>query len=72
MKLNNKGFAITSILYAVLLLFLSLIVALLMLMSNRKLILDKYKTEVKENLNDSAETHGARVQIARDATYIII
>lgn len=72
MKLNNKGFAITSILYAVLLLFLSLIVALLMLMSNRKLILDKYKTEVKENLNDSAETHGARVQIASDATYIRI
>ena len=72
MKLNNKGFAITSILYAVLILFLSLIAALLMLMGNRKLVLDKYKNEVKENLNNSAETYGARVQIASDATYVRI
>lgn len=72
MKLNNKGFAITSILYAVLILFLSLIAALLMLMGNRKLVLDKYKSEVKENLNNSAETYGARVQIASDATYVRI
>lgn len=72
MKLNNKGFAITTILYAVLILFLSLILALLMLIGNRKLVLDKYKSEIKANLNSSTETQGARVQIASDATYVRI
>ncbi len=72
MKLNNKGFAITSILYAVLVLFLSIIVAMLLLLANRRLVLDKYKKEVKENLNDSAETYGARVQISSDTLYVRI
>lgn len=72
MKLDNKGFAITSILYAVLILFLSLIVALLVLMGNRKLVLDKYKAEVKENLNNSKEAEGARIQFETDTSSVRI
>ena len=70
MKLNNKGFAITGILYAVMVLFLTLVVSLLAMVSNRKLALDKYKKSVKNNLNEYEETYGARVQIAPDTIYV--
>ena len=70
MKLNNKGFAISGILYAVMILFLTIIISLLALMANRKLILDKYKKEVKSNLNSSSETYGARIQLAADTTHV--
>ena len=72
MKLNNKGFAISGILYAVMILFLTLVVALVAMISNRKLALDKYKKNVKNELNSAAETYGARVQISPDTTYIRI
>ena len=72
MKLNNEGFAISGILYAVMILFLTVVVALLAMISNRKLALDKYKKNVKAELNEAAETYGARVQIAPDTTYIRI
>ena len=70
MKLNNKGFAISGILYAVMILFLTLVVSLLALLSNRKLVLDKYKKEIKENLNSSIETYNARIQLAENTNYI--
>ncbi len=72
MKLNNKGFAISGILYAVMILFLTIVVALLAMISNRKLALDKYKKNVKTELNEAAETYGARVQISPDTTYVRI
>ena len=72
MKLNNKGFAISGILYAVMILFLTLVISLLSLISNRKLVLDKYKKNVKNSLNTSAETYGAHVQLDSDTTYIRI
>ena len=72
MKLNNKGFAITSILYAVLILFLSLILAMMMLLANRKMVLDKYKANVREELNSSKETYGAHVQISSDTVKLRI
>lgn len=72
MKLNNKGFAISGILYAVMILFLTLVVALLAMISNRKVALDKYKKEVKGELNDKAETYGARVQISPESVYVRI
>lgn len=46
MKLNNKGFAISSMLYSILLLFLMLIVGVLAMLGNRKVILDKIKNEI--------------------------
>ncbi len=70
MKLNNKGFAISGILYAVMLLFLTLILALLAMISNRKMALDKYKNNIKNELNTSAENYGSYVQIKQDTLYI--
>ncbi len=72
MKLDNKGFAISGILYAVMILFLTIVVALLAMISNRKLALDKYKKNIKTELNNAAETYGARVQISPDAAYVRI
>ena len=72
MKLDNKGVAISGILYAVMILFLTIIISLLALISNRKMVLDKYKREVKELINNSEETFGARIQFANNTTSIKI
>ena len=50
MKLNNKGFAITGIIYAILLLFIVLIVGILMMLGNRKILLDKLKNEIIDKI----------------------
>ena len=70
MKLDNKGFAISGILYAVMLLFLTIVISLLALISNRKLILDKYKRNVKESLNTSIEAYNSRIQLAENTSYV--
>lgn len=46
MKLNNKGFAITGIMYAILLLFIILVVGILVMLGNRKILLDRLKFEI--------------------------
>ena len=43
MKINNKGFAISSIMYLILVMALIIVAILLSLLSNRKVILDKQK-----------------------------
>lgn len=48
MKLNNKGFAISTIMYIILIMAVVLISITLSLLSNRKLVLDKAKQEAKE------------------------
>lgn len=53
MKLNNKGFAISSMLYSILLLFLMLIVGVLAVLGNRKVILDKVKNEIVTDLTQN-------------------
>lgn len=50
MKLNNKGFAVSTIMYMILVMAVILITLTLTLLSNRKLILDKTKEEAKENI----------------------
>ncbi|MBE6149417.1 MAG: hypothetical protein E7170_01675 [Firmicutes bacterium] len=50
--MNNKGFAISSIIYAILILFLALIVGILGLLGNRKIILDKLKDNVIAKINN--------------------
>ena len=45
MKLNNKGFAISSIMYIILVLAVILIALTLAIFSSRKLILDKQKND---------------------------
>ena len=42
-KLNNKGFAIASILYSIMVLFLLLLLSILGILGSRKAILDKNK-----------------------------
>lgn len=54
--MKKNGFAITSIIYAILILFLILVFGLLALLGSRKLVLDKMKNEVMDKLNgDKAE-----------------
>lgn len=53
MKLNNKGIAITSIMYIILILAIILMAATLGILSSRKLILDKIKAEVSNELDAS-------------------
>ena len=50
MKLDKKGFVASAVLYSLLLLFLALILGLLALLSNRKNILDKLKSDIKRNI----------------------
>lgn len=50
-KLNNKGFAISGILYSILILFLLLLTAILGILGSRKAVLDKTKNDVFKDLN---------------------
>lgn len=50
MKLNNKGFAISSIMYIILILAVILISVTLAILSSRKMILDKIKKETSDNI----------------------
>lgn len=50
MKLNNKGFAISGTIYALMFLFIILIFATLGLLGSRKIILDKYKQGIVKDI----------------------
>lgn len=50
-KLNNKGFAISGILYSIMVLFLMLLLSILGILGSRKATLDKSKKDVLESLN---------------------
>ena len=56
MKLNNKGFALTSIIYMLIVLFLILLLLLLANLASRKTVLDKVKYDVKDKLNQGGVT----------------
>lgn len=49
---NNKGFAVSGILYAILILFLMLLLMILANFQSRKILFDKQKASVYEKLND--------------------
>jgi len=53
LKLNNKGFAISSIMYIILVLAVILISLILVTLSSRKLILDKLRNEVLTTVYDA-------------------
>jgi len=55
MRLNRKGFVASAVLYSLLILFLALILGLLALLSNRKQILDKLKTDIKSQVSQTKE-----------------
>lgn len=51
LKLNNKGFAIASILYSIMVLFLILLLSILGMLATRKATLDKNKKDIVDELN---------------------
>lgn len=55
-KLNNKGFAISGVVYSLLLLFVILLYAILSILANRKIILDKTKKDMLLEINGEAES----------------
>lgn len=52
-KLNNKGFAIASILYSIMVLFLMLLLSILGILGSRKATLDKNKKDIINSLNQA-------------------
>ena len=52
MKLNNKGFAVSGILYPLLILFIMLLIGVLDIMSSRKTVFDQTKDDIITELND--------------------
>lgn len=52
MKLNNKGFAVSGILYPILILFIMLLIGVLDIMSSRKAVFDQAKNDIITELND--------------------
>ena len=63
MKLNNKGFAISSILYMALILFLVLIASLLAMMGGRKNILDKIRLVTYNRINHIVDTSDNSIEL---------
>lgn len=55
MKLDNKGFVVSTLMYSLLVVFLFLIIGLMTLLSDRKMILDKLKKDVKSDINGMAK-----------------
>jgi len=51
MKLNRKGFAVTGIIYSMLILFLALVLLILSNLASRKVLFDKEKNEILEKIN---------------------
>ena len=51
MKLNNRGFAITSILYSLLILFVILVGSYLMILSSKKNRLDIISEDIENNFS---------------------
>lgn len=56
LKLNNKGFAISSIIYAMLILFLILLTLIMAMLTRRKIAFDKARNEIKDTLGYNNKT----------------
>jgi len=54
MKLNNKGFAISGVLYSLLILFVTLFIGILTILASTKFSLDKVKNEINNKLETLA------------------
>lgn len=52
-KINNKGFAVSGILYPILILTVFLIIQILTMMASRKTVLDKNKQQLLDSVNTS-------------------
>lgn len=56
MKLNNKGFALTSMIYMLIVLFLMVLLLVLSNLASRKVVLDKLKYDVKVKLDQDVNS----------------
>lgn len=56
MKINNKGFAVSTIMYMILIMAITLIILTLTILSSRQLILDKIKSEAMDNIYSIEES----------------
>lgn len=53
MKINNKGFAITSIIYSMLILFLTLVVLIIANLASRKVVFDQQKEDILDKFSSN-------------------
>ena len=53
--MNNKGFAITGVLYSILILFIVLVALLLFSLQNKKTILDRMKEDTLESIERNVQ-----------------
>lgn len=77
MKLNNKGFAISTIMYLILILGVIIITSALLILSDRKIILDKQKNEALDDIygikckSNSEIITGVEIQCGTEMFYVI-
>ena len=53
--MNSKGFAVTGIIYSLMILFIILVIALMSMFSDRKTTLDKFKSDIMEEINGNLD-----------------
>lgn len=70
MKLNNKGFALTSIIYMLIVLFLMILLLVLSNLAQRKVVLDKLKYDVKNKLGQGVIVNTAELPYQNQTTKI--
>ena len=70
MKLNNKGFALTSIIYMLIVLFLMIMLLVLSNLATRKVVLDKVKYDVKNKLDQGVLVDAAQLPYQNETTGI--
>ena len=64
MKLNNKGFALTSIIYMLIVLFLMVMLLILANLAQRKVVLDRLKNDVKIKLDQGITNRYYAISVA--------
>ena len=70
MKLNNKGFALTSMIYMLLVLFLMVMLLLLANLAQRKVVLDKIKHDVINKLDQGTSINAQELPYQNETTGI--
>lgn len=70
MKLNNKGFALTSMIYMLLVLFLMVMLLLLANLAQRKVVLDKLKHDVVNKLDQGVIINASELPYQNETTGI--
>lgn len=70
MKLNNKGFALTSMIYMLIVLFLMIMLLVLSNLAQRKVILDKITYDIKNKLDQGVSINAAELPYQNERTGI--